>query len=426
MRFYKIFYFILIKLFFIHVLLSQPGFVSPYTVDGTHFENHQVNQTQNEIVFPPLGRASKTNTYFVDHGNCLVVNDSAILIVNKAMGKTEKKLTLHSSIQKSCELSDKTEINVSSAFNKQDGWITYADPQVMISNNKPTTYFAAEWVVPNPPLKKSGQLIYLFVGLGGAHILPDSNSIAYILQPVLQWGVSPAGGGEYWAICNWLVTNHGQYFHDSLIKVNPGDRLQGIVKRLAKTDSTYVYNSSFTGYGQGLDVQNINFWSMYLALETYGVRDCDENPADEKLRMFNIQMIVNDIYPPVRWQMNNIIDHCGEYTNLVHESSQNGEINIHFHKPYSEDNFEDIYLYPNPIQDILHISITNPILRCRIEIYNGLGILMLRETHEILEYEYDLNLTNFSPGIYYIKFYYQKDMYTRETSHTFKFIKTNK
>ena len=138
--------------------------------------------------------------------------------------------------------------------------------------------------------------------------MPDSNDIYYILQPVLQWGVSPAGGGAYWSVCNWFVTSEGQYFHDSFIKVNAGDRLQGIVKRIANTDSTYTYSASFMGYREGLDVYNIrDLGRGYLALETYGVRNCDENPADEKLRMVNIQMMIDDIYPPVRWHIYNMI-----------------------------------------------------------------------------------------------------------------------
>ena len=268
-------------------------------------------------------------------------------------------------------------------------------------------------------------MIYLFAGLVG-DILTDSTSMTYIIQPVLQWGISPAGGGKYWSVCNWFVMSEDHYFHDSLIKVNPGDRLQGVVKRLAITDSTYLYNASFTGYGEGLDVYNIRYLGRgYLALETYGVRNCIDNPADEKMRMFNIKIMIDEGFPPLFWHIYNNIDHCGEFTNIIHESSDNGEINIHFHKPVSEDNYDDIYIYPNPVQDILHVSITDPIIRCRIEIYNNLSILMLTETHDVLEYEYDINLQNYPPGIYYAKFYYQKDKYIRETNHTLKFIKAN-
>ncbi|NOY37148.1 MAG: T9SS type A sorting domain-containing protein [Chlorobi bacterium] len=422
----KRFYLILIKLFFIHVLFSQQGFVNPHTNELMNLKNQEVNQTQKEIIFPPLGQATKNNTFFVDHINCLFITDSAILIVNRETGKTEKKLSLINSDHKSYKLSDKTETNSSPATNPQDGWVTYAECEAFVHDPRPT-YFSAEWAVPFPPLKKSDQLIYIFNGLVGTHSLSDSSTITYILQPVLQWGPSSAGGGKYWSICNWFVTSKGQYFHDSLIRVNSGDRLQGIVKIIARSDSTYTYNSSFFGHGEGLDVLNVKVLDLgYLALETYGVRNCKENPAEEKMRMFNIQMIVNDDYPPFKWQIFNNRTNCGAFTNVIDESSHNGEINIHFHKPPSEDNFEDIYIYPNPIQDILHISITNPIIRCRIDIYNSLGILMLTETLEILEYEYDLNLKNYPPGIYYIKFYYQKDIYTRETNHTFKFIKTNK
>ena len=411
-------------IFYACAVFSQSGFVhSPSK--GTNPADREGNQIQNRLVLPPLGRVKKANTYYVGPGKCLFVGDSTILIVNKATGKTQKKLSLQHSDRKSYNILGNTEINFSTAKNKQDGWITWAECEVLNYPGKPITYLSAEWSVPNPPLEKSGQLIYLFVGLDGNLILPDSNDIYYILQPVLQWGMSPAGGGKYWSVCNWLVTNEGQYFHDSLIKVNPGDSLQGVVKRIAITDSTSLYNSSFTGYGEGLEVQNLNFWSRYFALETYGVRNCDDNPADEKMRMFNIKIMIDDSYLPLFWQAYNNIDHCGEFINIIHESSYDGEINIHFHKPDSKDNYDDIYIYPNPIRDILHLSITNPIFRCRIEIYNGLGILVLTETQEILEYEYDINLQNYPPGIYYAKFYYQKDKYTRETNHTLKFIKAN-
>ncbi len=345
--------------------------INPADREGIHI--------QNRLVLPPLGRAKKDNTYYVGPGKCLFFTDSAILIVNKETGKTQKKLSLQHSGKKSYNVTDKTEINPSTANKKQDGWITWAECEVLDYPSKPTSYLSAEWIVPEPPLRKSDQLIYLFAGLDGV-ILRDSASMTYILQPVLQWGVSPAGGGKYWSVCNWLVTNEGQYFHDSLIKVNPGDSLQGVVKRIAITDSTSLYNSSFTGYGEGLEVQNLNFWSRYFALETYGVRNCDDNPADEKMRMFNIKIMIDDSYLPLFWQAYNNIEHCGEFTNIIHESSRNGEINIHFHKPDSKDNYDDIYIYPNPIRDILHLSITNPIFRCRIEIYNGLGILVLSET----------------------------------------------
>ena len=381
------------------------------------------NSSQEEVVYTPFGSAFKSNVHFVDKDHHLIQKNGNIELIRSKTGMTEQ---IYDTRLKATNLITQDNNTLFQDWDSDEGWITYAECEVFVSDPKPT-YFGAEWVVPLPPLKKSDQLIYLFIGLGGAHILPDSNSITYILQPVLQWGMSPAGGGEYWAICNWLVTSEGLYFHDSLIKVNSGDRLQGIVKLIANSDSTYSYNSSFIEYGEGLDVYNINHLDRgYLALEAYNIKDCDEYPSDEKLRMFNIQMIMDDVYPPVFWHIYNNIDNCGEFINLINESSDNGEINIHFHKPFSEDNYEDIYIYPNPVGNIIHFSITDPVYNCRIEVYNNLGNLLLTENYKTLEYEYSLNIKNYAPGIYYVKIYYQKDKISWETNHTFKFIKTNR
>lgn len=420
----KRFYLIFLKLFLIQLLFSQQGFINS-SVDELIYHQQKVHNTRKAVVFPSLLQAGKNNTYYVNHHQSLYITDSAILVVNRETGKTEKKLSLKNPDRKSDELSE-SGTNSFPATNPQDGWVTYTECEIFAPIPGPT-YFSAEWTVPSPPLKKSDQLIYIFNGLSGTHSFYDGSTITYILQPVLHWGPSPAGGGNYWAICNWFVTNKGQYFHDSLIRVNPGDKLQGIIKLMARSDSTYSYNSSFGGYGEGLDIHNTKgLGTGYLTLETYGVRDCKENPADEKLRMFHIQIINNSTYTTGHWFTYNMITNCGAFTNIINESSRNGEINIHFHKPPSDDGFEDLYIYPNPMQDILHISITYPVISCRIEIYNALGILVLSETHDVLEYLYDLNLDKFPPGIYFIKLYYQKDPYTQETNHTFKFIKTGR
>lgn len=65
----------------------------------------------------------------------------------------------------------------------------------------------------------SDQLLYLFTALLGWDVMDNGNYFNHILQPVLQWGLSPAGGGNYWAINNWYV-NDQDYFYDSLIVVN--------------------------------------------------------------------------------------------------------------------------------------------------------------------------------------------------------------
>ena len=71
----------------------------------------------------------------------------------------------------------------------------------------------------------------------------------------------------------------------------------------------------------------------------------------------------------------------------------------------------------------IHFSITKPIYNCSMEVYNSLGNLIHVEKNEFISYEYYLDFQNYSPGIYIIKFYYQEDLFSRETNHVFKVIK---
>ncbi len=378
---------------------------------------------QEEVVFTPFGPTLRPNVHYVDEDHHIEVKDRSIQLI-----QTKTRVIEHRFDNKYSESDVKYFLkpenkSLFSALSSQDGWITHAECQIYIPDPKPT-YFSTDWIVPNYPQKSSNQTIFLFNGLVGCKNLDDNNLIIYILQPVLQWGESAAGGGKYWAICNWLVTNKDQVFYDSLIKVNPGDKLQGVIKLINTSDTLYNYNSSFTGYSGGLDVFCLpRLQTPYVALEAYNIKGCDEYPADEKIRMYNIQIITDSVFPPVIWQTFNTIDNCGQFTNMIDESPNNGEINIHFHKPYSADGFEDIYVYPNPIQNNFHISFTSPIYNCKIEIYNSLGKLIQTEIYKTLEYEHNLNFQNYLSGLYLIKFYYQTSLITREKTYTFKIVK---
>jgi hypothetical protein len=48
----------------------------------------------------------------------------------------------------------------------------------------------------------------------------------FIIQPVLQWGPSAAGGGAYWAIASWYVGGSGAVY-SALQTVAPGDSIFG-------------------------------------------------------------------------------------------------------------------------------------------------------------------------------------------------------
>ena len=46
-----------------------------------------------------------------------------------------------------------------------------------------------------------------------------------IYQPVLQWGVSAAGGGNSWAVASWYADGQGGHsFYSQLVPVNEGSQ----------------------------------------------------------------------------------------------------------------------------------------------------------------------------------------------------------
>jgi hypothetical protein len=88
------------------------------------------------------------------------------------------------------------------------GWIC----ATFWNNNtgSPFSVIRTTWSVPAFPTTESGQLIYLFNGLQ-VQVTGSNPALTglHILQPVLQWGVSPDGGGRNWAVASWFVgTTH--------------------------------------------------------------------------------------------------------------------------------------------------------------------------------------------------------------------------
>ena len=71
--------------------------------------------------------------------------------------------------------------------------------------------------MPSDP-STNGGVIFIFNGLE-----PTTENV--IIQPVLQYGVSAAGGGNYWAIASWLVNTTNGY-HSPLETVNPAIRFK--------------------------------------------------------------------------------------------------------------------------------------------------------------------------------------------------------
>jgi len=377
------------------------------------------NISKKELVNTPFGPALKSNVHYVSNNHHLNIKDDKIEIVHSKSG-----------IVKMAFRNKPTEnIIVNKSQNGWiNGWITYAYCQIMDENisNQAPNYFSTTWNVPSPPLIYSDQLLYLFDG-----VETIQSGVAHIVQPVLQWGISPAGGGEYWSICNWYV-NSNQFYYDSLIKVNPGESLQGIIQMISSSDTLFTYNSCFKGYTSGLIIRNIPQLLMpIIGFEAYNLELCNEYPNDEKIRMGNIQIKNNVGNPRVIWNsfddINKPVMKCGQFTKIVTSSSSGGVVDIYF-RPHSVGNYYEIQIYPNPVNDFLHISpnIIKSILpdtpdkvitNCKIELFDCIGRLISSSFFNILDNEFDLRMEDLNAGFYLVKFSYDN------RSHTFKIIK---
>ena len=284
---------------------------------------------KDELVNTPGGPIKKSNVHRVEKGCYLSKENGRIKKIHAKTGKVLQEYDI--SKTSTSEQTIRTKQNeklaqVDSTFGT--GWITYVE----WSNNShfPINYFSTNWIVPNPPTAFNNQLIYLFSGIDPV------NTGNAILQPVLQWGQSPAGGGYYWAITNWYVEGNGvAFWGDSLIEVSPGNNLQGVMKLTAITDSGYSYNSAFIGHTAcSLQVNNVAAltWANET-MEVYGITGYTDYPPDTVVRMTNIQILTGTVTPALNWTAIDKVTDVGQHTIVVSNNSTNGEVDLYFHNP---------------------------------------------------------------------------------------------
>jgi hypothetical protein len=206
------------------------------------------------------------------------------------------------------------------------GWITYA----YWNNNTgtPISSFTTTWIVPPAPKTQSNQQIYLFNGI-------QNSEFSFIYQPVLQWGPSPAGGGNSWAVASWYVDGQGgPAFSSQLTPVNPGDTLVGGMALLGQLGSLFSYNCQFQGFANSsLLIQNVQelTWCSET-LEAYRITQCSDYP-DAVTAFTQISIQTGNSYPTLNWNPVNWVTDCGQQTVVVNNSNPGGEVDIHFKPP---------------------------------------------------------------------------------------------
>ncbi len=144
--------------------------------------------------------------------------------------------------------------------------------------------------VPSNPSTGFGQLVYTFTSL-----LPLAGDA--IIQPVLQWGAGPAGGGTKWGIAAWYVDD-GRNFsvHSPLRDVSTGDALVGQMAALSCTSAGVCkWAIAWSRNGQGstsMTVQTTNTFALAdkAVLEAYRVTSCSQLPSSDAIVFYNVNV----------------------------------------------------------------------------------------------------------------------------------------
>jgi len=364
-----------------------------------------LNNSKDEVVYTPSGPALKSQVHFVDSKHHLNMKDNKIQIVENKTDAVSQEFKCSVINRKNNIISNSKSRIPKSIAPVDNGWITYA--QWDNSTVTPISYFSTNWIVPAPPTTVTdNQTIFLFNGL-----CPDT--WAWILQPVLQWGVSAAGGGSYWAISNWYVDD-SLFFCDTLLKVSPGTNLQGVMKLTSDSASNYSYNSYFVVDSSGTSLPGCNLqinsipiltWA-FQTMEVYNVAQCTDYPADTIIRLTNIEIKTDSIYPSIKWDPQDAVSEYGQNTTIVSNDSINGEVDIRFHSPCLSTGIRDLFslrdkisLFPDPASNYITIEVPP---RSTIEISNMQGQLIeavFANERNIV----NIDISGFASGMYIVK-----------------------
>jgi len=206
------------------------------------------------------------------------------------------------------------------------GWITYG--WWLNNSGSPISQLSTQWTVPPEPQNNAGkQTIFLFNGIENA-------SKNEIVQPVLQWGVSAAGGGNHWAVTNWHVDSSGHVScpNRPLQRVFPGDTLTGIVSLVSQNAGSFSYRSSFAEYPDlDLDVGAIDelVW-VSATLEAYQVSQRTDFPNTPTTSMSSIAIAAGGLAPLVGWRIENQVPDYGQSSGLANAGNPGGQIDIDY------------------------------------------------------------------------------------------------
>jgi len=197
--------------------------------------------------------------------------------------------------------------------------------------------FLGFFTIPDAPQNgDDGQTLFMFTGLQNENWIPGPNAPPApqdfeIIQPVLQWGESAGGGGNYWTLASWYVTVYNGFLISDLISVNAGDTIFGNMTLVSP--NTWLISGVVQSNSQATTLTaqkanlKVNPWA-YCTLEVYDASGaCGEYP-DNPQTYSRLSLYQGNWQPVIpTWQTNVTPDPiCGE-TVTVEDPTH---VTIHF------------------------------------------------------------------------------------------------
>ncbi|KAF8889550.1 hypothetical protein CPB84DRAFT_1749274 [Gymnopilus junonius] len=185
--------------------------------------------------------------------------------------------------------------------------------------------FSTSWVVPPVPKTADGQILYIFNAL-----VP--NSFDGIFQPVLQFGATPAGGGNYWAAASWYIVGSHTYYTVPA-QVEAGQNITGVMTYEGTEGSgsnlEYLWEAVFTGIpSTSLYIGTSEVFNYaYEALEIYTASGPSDLPTGSTM-MANINIATQDGgHPTLNWT--SVVDSAdGFKIAVISSASIDGSVQI--------------------------------------------------------------------------------------------------
>lgn len=290
-------------------------------------DDEQSPNQDDQIVATPFGLISKSKVHLIEDGYATKIENNHLLKIEKSTGKVIKdfgKLTPSEIDGKSGRVAatDPTYVND----------IIVGSPN---SGTRKYTSFSDSWIVPPSPTQNT-QTIFI-----GARMLILS-SFDIILETVLQYGVSVAGGGQYWSVASWQLTS-GIVTHSSLTQVAPGAVLSSRLQY-----SGNAYNAYFSGL-QNSNITLVNsLVNSTVTVFLGGVpKTTGAYPPQFSVNIYDIDLHATTTYPTLSWSGTS--GALGEHIKAINNTNKYGTVSIRFYGTPSAPHYPNNGAYPKTL-----------------------------------------------------------------------------